>query len=237
MAERGDSDSFVANKSRGLIESCGDDRGVDTGLERRMIECSGNGVSRGRSETDASKSKILEALCHAQTRAREGMNPTVQRDNYEFVNQEKMIPRVIRWIHGGIEVAIERSWDNGGEGAISLARSSVVATDLDEASISSTGLGLSLDNGRLALDESSFIFGLLEDDLELDLHREDAEFDRLMKIQVKSMYYMLTKMESRPSPTLLNEYLLAVLGHGLHMTALLSPIKHRAKQSETCFFG
>ncbi|KAK9068152.1 hypothetical protein SSX86_012263 [Deinandra increscens subsp. villosa] len=39
----------------------------------------------------------------------------VQRDNYEFVNQEKMIPRVIRWIHGGIEVAIERSWDNGGE--------------------------------------------------------------------------------------------------------------------------
>lgn len=36
----------------------------------------------------------------------------VERDEYEFENQENMIPAVIRWIHGGTNVAIEGSWDN-----------------------------------------------------------------------------------------------------------------------------
>ncbi|KAI7744103.1 hypothetical protein M8C21_030353 [Ambrosia artemisiifolia] len=40
------------------------------------------------------------------------MLPQVQRDEYKPVNQEKSIPTVIRWIHGGTEVAIEGSWDN-----------------------------------------------------------------------------------------------------------------------------
>ncbi|XP_076922301.1 SNF1-related protein kinase regulatory subunit beta-2-like [Bidens hawaiensis] len=38
----------------------------------------------------------------------------IQRDEYEYeyVNQEKCIPAVIRWIHGGTNVPIEGSWDN-----------------------------------------------------------------------------------------------------------------------------
>ncbi|XP_076894472.1 SNF1-related protein kinase regulatory subunit beta-2-like [Bidens hawaiensis] len=36
----------------------------------------------------------------------------IQRDEYEYANQEKSIPAVIRWIHGGTNVAIEGSWDN-----------------------------------------------------------------------------------------------------------------------------
>ncbi|XP_022028428.1 SNF1-related protein kinase regulatory subunit beta-2 isoform X1 [Helianthus annuus] len=36
----------------------------------------------------------------------------VQRDEYKSVNQEKSMPVVIRWIHGGTEIAIEGSWDN-----------------------------------------------------------------------------------------------------------------------------
>lgn len=48
----------------------------------------------------------------------------------------------------------------------------------------STGLGLSLDNGRLASSgESSFVGGLMGDELELELRRQDAEIDRFMKIQ------------------------------------------------------
>ncbi|KAI3825549.1 hypothetical protein L1987_07039 [Smallanthus sonchifolius] len=48
----------------------------------------------------------------------------------------------------------------------------------------STGLGLSLDNCRLASSgESSFVAGLMEDELEQELRRQDAEFDRFMKVQ------------------------------------------------------
>ncbi|KAI3755670.1 hypothetical protein L1987_55476 [Smallanthus sonchifolius] len=36
----------------------------------------------------------------------------VERDEYKSINQEKIIPAVISWIHGGTEVAIEGSWDN-----------------------------------------------------------------------------------------------------------------------------
>lgn len=48
----------------------------------------------------------------------------------------------------------------------------------------STGLGLSLDNGRLASSgESSFVAGLMGDEIERELRRQDAEIDRFMKIQ------------------------------------------------------
>ncbi|CAH1454316.1 unnamed protein product [Lactuca virosa] len=48
----------------------------------------------------------------------------------------------------------------------------------------STGLGLSLDNGRLASSgESSFVAGLIGDEIEMELRRQDAEIDRFMKIQ------------------------------------------------------
>nr|XP_043606433.1 probable BOI-related E3 ubiquitin-protein ligase 2 [Erigeron canadensis] len=51
----------------------------------------------------------------------------------------------------------------------------------------STGLGLSLDNGRFASSgESSFVGGsggIIGDDIERELRRQDAEIDRFMKIQ------------------------------------------------------
>ncbi|KAK9080207.1 hypothetical protein SSX86_001882 [Deinandra increscens subsp. villosa] len=64
------------------------------------------------------------------------------------------------------------------------ANSQMSSVDFLQPRSVSTGLGLSLDNGRLASSgESSFIAGILGDDLELELRRQDAEFDRLMKIQ------------------------------------------------------
>ncbi|KAI3821204.1 hypothetical protein L1987_08764 [Smallanthus sonchifolius] len=64
------------------------------------------------------------------------------------------------------------------------ANSQMSSIDFLQPRSVSTGLGLSLDNGRLASSgESSFIAGLLGDDLELELRRQDAEIDRFMKIQ------------------------------------------------------
>lgn len=48
----------------------------------------------------------------------------------------------------------------------------------------STGLGLSLDNGRLASSGESSFLGLSEDDIERKLQRLDAEIDRYVKVQV-----------------------------------------------------
>ncbi|GKB73397.1 probable BOI-related E3 ubiquitin-protein ligase 2, partial [Tanacetum coccineum] len=63
----------------------------------------------------------------------------------------------------------------------------------------STGLGLSLDNGRLASSgESSFVGGLMGDQLELELRRQDVEIDRFMKIQV------LTEYSCRPKVNLVD---------------------------------
>ncbi|KAJ0577649.1 putative transcription factor C2H2 family [Helianthus annuus] len=64
------------------------------------------------------------------------------------------------------------------------ANSQMSSIDFLQPRTVSTGLGLSLDNGRLASSgESSFISGLLGDDLELEMRRQDAEIDRFMKIQ------------------------------------------------------
>ncbi|KAL8256297.1 hypothetical protein R6Q59_031364 [Mikania micrantha] len=64
------------------------------------------------------------------------------------------------------------------------ANSQISSIDFLQQRSVSTGLGLSLDNGRLASSgESSFVAGLMEDDLQLELRRQDAEIDRFMKIQ------------------------------------------------------
>ncbi|XP_019152675.1 PREDICTED: probable BOI-related E3 ubiquitin-protein ligase 2 [Ipomoea nil] len=47
----------------------------------------------------------------------------------------------------------------------------------------STGLGLSLDNGRLASSGDSSFLGLSGDDIERELQRQDAEIDRYIKVQ------------------------------------------------------
>lgn len=48
----------------------------------------------------------------------------------------------------------------------------------------STGLGLSLDNGRLNSSGDSPLLALIGDDIELQLQRHDAEIDKYIKLQV-----------------------------------------------------
>ncbi|CAH9115318.1 unnamed protein product [Cuscuta epithymum] len=47
----------------------------------------------------------------------------------------------------------------------------------------STGLGLSLDNGRMASSGDSSFLGFSGDDIELELQRQEAEMDRFIKVQ------------------------------------------------------
>ncbi|KAA8528524.1 hypothetical protein F0562_035879 [Nyssa sinensis] len=47
----------------------------------------------------------------------------------------------------------------------------------------STGLGLSLDNGRLASSGDSPFLALIGDDIDRELQRQDAEIDRFLKVQ------------------------------------------------------
>ncbi|KAA8537766.1 hypothetical protein F0562_027654 [Nyssa sinensis] len=47
----------------------------------------------------------------------------------------------------------------------------------------STGLGLSLDNGRLASSGESPFLALIADDIDRELQRQDAEIDRFLKVQ------------------------------------------------------
>lgn len=54
----------------------------------------------------------------------------------------------------------------------------------------STGLGLSLDNGRLASSGDSPFLVLSDDGIERELQRQDAEIDRYLKVQV--LFYIKT---------------------------------------------
>lgn len=49
----------------------------------------------------------------------------------------------------------------------------------------STGLGLSLDHGRMASSGESALLHLIGDDIDLELQRQDAEIDRFLKVQVQ----------------------------------------------------
>ncbi|GAA0161371.1 hypothetical protein LIER_17702 [Lithospermum erythrorhizon] len=61
--------------------------------------------------------------------------------------------------------------------------SQISSVDFLQARSVSTGLGLSLDNGRLASSDDSAFLGLAGDDIERELRRQDVEMDRYMKAQ------------------------------------------------------
>ncbi|KAL3845166.1 hypothetical protein ACJIZ3_002569 [Penstemon smallii] len=52
-----------------------------------------------------------------------------------------------------------------------------------QARLVSTGLGLSLDNSRRASSGESALIGLVGDDFDIELQRQDAEIDRYVKLQ------------------------------------------------------
>ncbi|CAN4122662.1 unnamed protein product [Withania somnifera] len=61
--------------------------------------------------------------------------------------------------------------------------SQISSVDLLQRQSVSTGLGLSLDNGRLASSGDSAFLGLVGDDVERELQRQDSEIDRYIKVQ------------------------------------------------------
>ncbi|KAJ8541110.1 hypothetical protein K7X08_001926 [Anisodus acutangulus] len=61
--------------------------------------------------------------------------------------------------------------------------SQISSVDLLQPRSVSTGLGLSLDNGRLASSGDSAFLSLVGDDVERELQRQDAETDRYIKVQ------------------------------------------------------
>lgn len=63
--------------------------------------------------------------------------------------------------------------------------SQISSVDLFQARSVSTGLGLSLENPRLASSGDSALLGLVGDALDRELQRQDAEIDRYIKLQVR----------------------------------------------------
>ncbi|KAG9145987.1 hypothetical protein Leryth_015612 [Lithospermum erythrorhizon] len=61
--------------------------------------------------------------------------------------------------------------------------SQISSVDFPRPISNPTGLGLSLDNGRLASSDDSAFLGLAGDDIERELRRQDVEMDRYMKAQ------------------------------------------------------
>lgn len=63
--------------------------------------------------------------------------------------------------------------------------SQISSVDFLQARTVSTGLGLSLDNTRLASSADSALMLFIGDDIDNELHRQEAEIDRFLKAQVK----------------------------------------------------
>ncbi|XP_021898508.1 probable BOI-related E3 ubiquitin-protein ligase 2 [Carica papaya] len=61
--------------------------------------------------------------------------------------------------------------------------SQISSVDFLQARSVSTGLGLSLDNNRMASSNDSALLSLLGDDIDCELQRQDAEIDRFLKVQ------------------------------------------------------
>ncbi|XP_010552508.1 PREDICTED: probable BOI-related E3 ubiquitin-protein ligase 2 [Tarenaya hassleriana] len=61
--------------------------------------------------------------------------------------------------------------------------SQISSIDFMQARSVSTGLGLSLDNARIASSDSSDLLSLVGDDIDRELQRQDAEIGRFLKIQ------------------------------------------------------
>ncbi|KAL1534158.1 RING-type E3 ubiquitin transferase [Salvia divinorum] len=73
--------------------------------------------------------------------------------------------------------------DNNLNKSNSNNNSQISSVDLLQARSVSTGLGLSLDNPRLASSGDSALLGLVGDALDRELQRQDAEIDRYIKVQ------------------------------------------------------
>lgn len=64
------------------------------------------------------------------------------------------------------------------------SNSQISSVDFLQSRSVSTGLGLSLDNNRLVSFGDSALIGLVGDELERELQRQDVEFERYIKHQV-----------------------------------------------------
>lgn len=92
----------------------------------------------------------------------------------------------------GCDGGVELQWNYGLESKKKRLKeqdflennSQISSLDFLQARSVSTGLGLSLDNGRLASSGDSPFRGLIADEIDRELQRHDAEIDRFLKIQV-----------------------------------------------------
>ncbi|KAL2538017.1 S-ribonuclease binding protein 1 [Forsythia ovata] len=73
--------------------------------------------------------------------------------------------------------------ENNTNNASNNNNNSQISVDFLQARSVSTGLGLSLENPRLASSGDSALLGLVNDDLDRELQRQDAEIDRYIKLQ------------------------------------------------------
>lgn len=81
--------------------------------------------------------------------------------------------------------------------------SQLSSIDFLQARPVSTGLGLSLDNNRLASPINSPFLGLLGDEIDMELQRQDAEIDRFLKIQADRLRQsVLEKLQAQQLQTL-----------------------------------
>lgn len=64
-----------------------------------------------------------------------------------------------------------------------LENNSQMSSVLQQQSVS-TGLGLSLDNNRMASTGDSALLSLIGEDVDLEIQRQDSEIDRFLKDQV-----------------------------------------------------
>ncbi|GFS30624.1 S-ribonuclease binding protein 1 [Actinidia rufa] len=91
----------------------------------------------------------------------------------------------------GCDGGVELQWNYGLESKKKRLKeqdflennSQISSLDFLQARSVSTGLGLSLDNGRLASSGDSPFRGLIADEIDRELQRHDAEIDRFLKIQ------------------------------------------------------
>ncbi|CAI9786467.1 unnamed protein product [Fraxinus pennsylvanica] len=73
--------------------------------------------------------------------------------------------------------------ENNANNASNNNNNSQISVDFLQARSVSTGLGLSLENPRLASSGDSALLGLVSDELDRELLRQDAEIDRYIKLQ------------------------------------------------------
>ncbi|KAL6957614.1 RING-type E3 ubiquitin transferase [Sarracenia purpurea var. burkii] len=92
----------------------------------------------------------------------------------------------------GIDGGVELQWDDGLELKTKrlkeqdfLENKSQISSSVDflQSRTVSTGLGLSLDNGRLSSSGDSPFLGIIHDDIDRELQRQEAEIDRFLKVQ------------------------------------------------------